>query len=336
MKKGLLLINLGTPKSTKISDIKQYLQQFLTDKRVIDIPSIIRYFLVYGVIVPFRAKKTSHAYQSIWTERGSPLMYHSADLVTQIQERLAHECTVVLGMRYGTPSIAHALNALKDCQEITVIPLYPQYSSAATGSSIEEVMRIVSQKEVIPSVHVIRDFYAHPAYIASQAELIRTYRNNQSHLLFSYHGIPERHIVNSGCARVCSGDCKPISLAHSACYRAQCFETSRLLAQKLTLSEHQYTTTFQSRLGKTPWIKPYTDEVLSELIARGITDLAVSCPSFTADCLETLEEIGVRLKQQWHHLGGKEFILIPSLNSDALWADAVIKISLGALGGCCN
>lgn len=326
MKKGLLLINLGTPDSAESRDIKPYLQEFLTDKRVIDLPAMVRYLLVYGLIVPFRSKNTAHAYQSIWTARGSPLMVYTQDLATSTQQCLGDKYQVEFGMRYGAPSIEQALDELKTCDEITILPLYPQYSSAATGSSIEEVMRILSQREVIPSLHVLRDFYHHPDYIVSQSEVIQNHLNKECHLLFSYHGIPERHIIKSGCKRVCSKDCHSISLKNQACYRAQCFETSRLLAKELKLDAHQYTTAFQSRLGKTPWIKPYTDELLSELIERGTQHLAVACPSFVVDCLETLEEIGMRLKEQWIDLGGKEFILIPCLNTNKSWVEAIAQL----------
>lgn len=326
MKKGLLLINLGTPDSTNRRDIKRYLREFLTDKRVIDLPALVRYFLVYGLIVPFRSKNTAHAYQSIWTSRGSPLMAYCRDLATSTQRRLVESYQVALGMRYGNPSIEQALDELKACDEITILPLYPQYSSAATGSSIEEVMRVLSQKNVIPSLRVLRDFYHHPAYIASQSEMIQSHLNKKCHLLFSYHGIPERHIIKTGCDTVCSKDCHSISLKNQACYRAQCFETSRLLAKELKLDAHQYTTAFQSRLGKTPWIKPYTDEVLSDLIERGTQYLAVACPSFTVDCLETLEEIGMRLKERWIDLGGKEFTLIPCLNTHKSWVEGIAQL----------
>jgi ferrochelatase len=326
MKKGLLLINLGTPDSTKISDIKRYLRQFLMDKRVIDVPTIIRYFLVYGLIVPFRSKNTADAYKSIWTDEGSPLMTYSKELVSHTRQALGADYQVVLGMRYGTPSLEQALHELKQCREVTVLPLYPQYSSAATGSSIEEVMRILSQEQVIPSLHIIRDFYNHPEYIRSQSAVIRDHLGNEAHLLCSYHGVPERHIIKGGCESICVEDCIATTLKNQACYRAQCFETSRLLAQELKLSSAQYTTAFQSRLGKTPWIRPYTDEVLSELIERGIKNLVVACPSFTVDCLETLEEIGIRLKQLWVDLGGKEFVLVPCLNTNKLWVDALSKL----------
>ncbi|WED44264.1 ferrochelatase [Legionella cardiaca] len=326
MKKGLLLINLGTPDSTKMRNIKRYLREFLTDKRVIDLPAMVRYLLVYGLVAPFRAKNTAHAYQSIWTSRGSPLMMYSQDLAISTQQRLGEQYHVALGMRYGTPSIEQALEQLKTCDEITILPLYPQYSSAATGSSIEEVMRVLSQRDVIPSLHVVRDFYDHSAYIASQSEVIQSHLNKDCHLLFSYHGLPERHIIKSGCKTVCSKDCPSISLENQACYRAQCFETSRLLAKELKLDAHQYTTAFQSRLGKTPWIKPYTDELLSELIERGTQHLAVACPSFVVDCLETLEEVGMRLKEQWIDLGGKEFTLIPCLNNNKSWVEAIAQL----------
>ncbi|WP_454783309.1 ferrochelatase [Legionella sp. WA2022007384] len=326
MKKGLLLINLGTPDSTSRRDIKRYLREFLTDKRVIDLPAMVRYFLVYGLIVPFRSKNTAHAYQSIWTSRGSPLMVYSQDLAISIQQRLGAQYQVALGMRYGAPSIEQALNELESCDEITILPVYPQYSAAATGSSIEEVMRVLAQRNVIPSLRVHRDFYYHPAYLASQSEVIQNHLEKEFHLLFSYHGIPERHIIKTGCDTICSKDCHLTSLKNRACYRAQCFETSRLLAKELNLEAHQYTTAFQSRLGKTPWIKPYTDEVLFELIERGVQHLAVVCPSFTVDCLETLEEIGMRLKERWHDLGGKKFTLIPCLNTHKSWVEAIAQL----------
>ncbi len=326
MKRGLLLINLGTPNSTNIADISRYLREFLTDKRVIDIPIILRYLLVYGFIVPFRSKKSAHAYKLIWTEQGSPLLYHSQNLVEALQELLGSQFKVTLGMRYGNPSIAHAIHDLNECDTITVLPLYPQYSSAATGSSFEEVMRIISAQEVIPSVHLIRDFYNHPDYISSQAQLLKTYFNNSDHLLFSYHGIPERQLHKSGCVTICPEICAPISVSNQACYRAQCYQTSFLLAQDLKLLPNQYSTAFQSRLGKIPWIKPYTDEVLVELANKGIKHLAIVCPSFTADCLETLEEIGMRAKEQWHQLGGEQFTLVPSLNSNEHWVKAIGNI----------
>lgn len=329
MKRGLLLTNLGTPNSTALADIRCYLREFLTDPRVIDLPAFVRYILVYALIVPFRAKKSAHAYKSIWTSQGSPLLIHSKHLVAQLKKTLGEEFKIALGMRYGTPSIENALADLKDCETLTILPLYPQYSSAASGSSIEETMRIISMQDVIPSLHIIRDFYQHPAYIAAQAKRIGTHLGVHDHLIFSYHGIPERQIQKSGCKTVCADICDLISEKNQGCYKAQCHHTSRLLAKELKLSPEQYSTTFQSRLGKTPWIRPYTDDALAELAKRGIKNLSVVCPSFVADCLETLEEIGMRAKEQWFSLGGEQFTMIPCLNEDEEWLKAIEAIVKG-------
>lgn len=323
MRRGLLLINLGTPNSAEVTAVRSYLREFLTDRRVIDLPALTRYILVYLFILPFRSKKSAHAYQTIWTEKGSPLLCHSKNLVTELEKSNSANYKIALGMRYGSPSIKTALDELSDCDSITLLPLYPQYSSAATGSSINAVMDILSVKEVIPSLQVIRDFYNHPAYIDAQAKIIAASIDNSTHLLLSYHGIPERQVLKSGCKTVCAEAC-PATSVH--CYRAQCYETTRLLAKQLGLKAGQYSTAFQSRLGKTPWIKPYTDEILIELANKGIKKLAVSCPSFVADCLETLEEIGLRAKEQWSELGGEEFILIPCMNSDPIWVNAIWSI----------
>lgn len=326
MKQGLLLINLGTPERADVRSVRAYLREFLTDKRVIDLPAPIRYTLVYALILPFRSKKSAHAYQSIWSEQGSPLLFNSQNTMKQLQNTLGEQYTLALGMRYGSPSIATALECLKTCEKITVLPLYPQYSSAATGSSIEEVLRVISLNEAIPSLSIIRDFYQHPSYLNAQAQVIKTHWQNDSHLLFSYHGIPERHIIKSGCQTVCNTTCPPISKINQPCYKAQCHQTSTLLATELNLSLNQYSTAFQSRLGKTPWIKPYTDEVLVALANKGIKKLTIACPSFVADCLETLEEIGIRAKEQWMTLGGEQFTLVPCMNDDPQWIQAISEI----------
>ncbi|HHF7351976.1 TPA: ferrochelatase [Legionella anisa] len=327
MKRGLLLINLGTPNSTDTSSVRSYLREFLTDKRVIDLPAFLRYILVYLFILPFRSKRSARAYQSIWTEQGSPLLFHSQNLMNEVQKEVGSEHVIALGMRYGTPSITTALNQLKQCESITILPLYPQYSSAANGSSIAEVMRILSSWDLVPSIKIISDFFQHPAYLKAQAQTIKTYLQEQTHVLFSYHGIPERQITKSSCKSICTESCPALTDNIQRCYRAQCHQSSRLLASELGLSKNSYSTAFQSRLGKTPWIKPYTDHLLAELIAKGIKKLVIVCPSFVADCLETLEEIGIRLKKQWVTLGGEELIIVPSMNSDPLWIKAIIAIA---------
>lgn len=326
MQHGILLINLGTPASPKIGKVRSYLREFLMDKRVIDLPALIRYALVYGLIIPFRSPKTAHAYEMIWTKQGSPLLVYGQQLAAQLQQTLGTQYKVVLAMRYGAPSIKAGLEQLRECTTLSILPLYPQYSSAATGSSIEESMRILSQQEVIPSVRIIRDFYQHPAYIKAQAQLIKQHLLPNSFLLLSYHGIPERHITKSGCLTPCQDKCPSISQQNQQCYRAQCYQTTELLAQALNLADNQYATAFQSRLGKTPWIKPYTDELLAELRAKGIKQLAVACPSFVADCLETIEEVGMRCKEQWLQMGGTEFSLIPCLNTEQEWVNAIAQI----------
>lgn len=327
MQHGILLINLGTPKSSQVSAVRSYLREFLMDKRVIDLPVAIRYALVYGLIIPFRSPKTAHAYSMIWTKKGSPLLVHGQQLCETLQQTLGANYKVALAMRYGEPSITTGLAQLRECATLSILPLYPQYSSAATGSSIEEVMRLLSQQEVLPSATIIREFYQHPAYINAQAQLIKRHLPQNSFLLLSYHGIPERQIVKSGCSRVCDNQCPNIGIQNQHCYRAQCYQTSKLLAHALDLSNRQYATAFQSRLGKTPWIKPYTDELLIELRAKNISHLAVACPSFVADCLETLEEIGMRCKEQWLQMGGTEFTLIPCLNSENEWINALAEIA---------
>lgn len=324
MKRGVLLINLGTPTSPDIPSVKKYLKQFLSDPRVIDIPAFFRFLLVNFIIIPFRSKKSSEAYRLIWTASGSPLLTNSKNLLNKIQD-INPDYLITLGMRYGNPSIAEALNQLKSCHSITIIPLYPQYSSAATGSSIEECINIVKTWNNIPSLKILNHFYQHPQYIEAQSYLIAKHLEDYF-LLFSYHGIPERQILKSGCKSICKEDCNKNNNANTACYRFQCYKTSELLALQLGINPINYDTAFQSRLGKTPWIKPYTDKKLNELAERGIKKLAIVCPSFVADCLETLEEIELRAHEQWTSLGGEHFKFIPSLNDNPAWAHALSKI----------
>ena len=327
-KNGLLLINIGSPNSPDIPAVRRYLREFLSDKRVIDLPALLRYILLYCFILPFRPRQSAHAYQAIWTPKGSPLICYSEQLRDKLQQRLGPDYQVVLGMRYGKPTIQHALKQLQRCEHITVLPLYPQYSSAATGSSIEKALQTLAPTTIFPSITIIRDFYNHPAFIHAQAELIKPHIHNHDYILFSYHGLPERHLLKGGCKAICVDAC-PASSAMQGCYRAQCFETTRLLAERLQLTN--CSTAFQSRLGKTPWIKPYTDEVLTTLAKNGVKRLAITCPSFVTDCLETIEEIGLRAKQQWLALGGEQFTLIPCLNDNELWIDAIQNIAAGSI-----
>lgn len=327
MKYGLLLLNLGTPAKPNTASVRQYLREFLSDKRVIKLPALLRYLLLYGIILPFRSKRSAKAYQLIWTNEGSPLLRHSKDLQNKLQHKLSNHCQIALGMRYGLPSIDEALIELKHCENLIILPLYPQYSSATTGSSLEKTMQILSKQTIIPSVQIIRDFYHHPSFIKAQAALIKPYVKEHELILFSYHGLPENHLLIGPCNTVCKQTCSPKSSLHASCYRGQCLQTSELLAKALKINNDQYLTTFQSRLGNTKWIEPYTDAVLEDLAAQGIKKLAIACPSFVADCLETLEEIGIRLKEQWLKLSGEQLTLVPSLNAGDEWVEAILDIT---------
>jgi ferrochelatase len=329
-KTGVLLINLGTPDNCDPKSVFIYLTQFLNDPRVIDLATIWRSLLVNLLIVPFRYKKTTHAYQQIWTPAGSPLLINSNALTMALANELGDKYHVELGMRYGNPSIKSAMQKLKVCEKIIVIPLFPQYSSAATGSALENFFRVVKSQWNIPEIYIQKDFFNNPFFIDAYADTIQQNlpANKPDLILFSYHGLPLRHIDKSGCKADCSRvyACPPLNDLNAYCYRAQCYETSRLLAKALNIHSEQYQVTFQSRLGRTPWIKPYTDEVLPELIKKGIKNIAVACPSFVADCLETLEEINLRAKEQWHMLGGNEFTFIPCINNHPLWVHGLAML----------
>lgn len=326
-KSSILCINLGTPENPTLSSVKKYLKEFLMDRRVIALPAWVRWILVHLFIVPFRSKQSTKNYQSIWTDEGSPLRVHLVELIHKLQNKYGTKAHVTYAMRYGYPSIPEVLEQLcKTSEELTIIPLYPQYASATNGSSLEAVFETLKCLEAIPSVRIIRDFYNDNGYIKALAHSISPYLSEKMHLLLSYHGLPENQLMKLGCKPVCSTEC-PVSLTdnNKPCYRQQCFATSRLLANELQLKNHQYSVSFQSRLGKTPWIKPYTDETLLQLASQGVKHLAIACPSFVADCLETLEEIGMQAKQSWKDLGGESFQLIPCLNAQDQWIDALYE-----------
>lgn len=327
---GVLLINLGTPDNCDPKSVYAYLKQFLNDPRVIDLPNIIRYVLVNGIIIPFRYKQSAHAYQQIWSHKGSPLLTNGQDLVNAVRKEFDTSVQVELGMRYGNPSINSAFSALKHCKKIIAIPLFPQYSSAATGSAVEELLRVLSDQWNIPEMSIKRDFFNNPDFIAAYASIIKEHLNDKKthKVIFSFHGLPERHIDKSACSSVCSRSepCPKPDQLNTYCYRSQCYETSRLIAQKLHLSSSDYVVSFQSRLGKTPWIKPYTDLILEELREKKVENIAIVCPSFVSDCLETLEEINIRARAQWLGLGGNDFVFIPCLNTHPLWVGGLVKM----------
>jgi protoporphyrin/coproporphyrin ferrochelatase len=318
-KKGILLINLGTPKSCETQDVRHYLQEFLMDKRVITLPTILRFILVNGIIAPFRSRNSAKNYAKIWTKEGSPLLTHSQKLSHALQASLGKQYHVVLAMRYGYPCIAAGLKELEDYDEIIILPLYPQYASATTGSSIEAVFSYFSKREYIPNLRVITDYYENPSYIEALKQSIKSHYQADHHLLLSYHGLPEKQLQQLGCKAICEGPCTG---KIRACYRRQAYASSKALADAMGLTSKQYSVGFQSRLGKTPWIKPFTDELLITLREKGIDKLMIACPSFTVDCLETLEEIAIGIKELWFELGGKSFHYIPCLNQNKSFVKA--------------
>jgi ferrochelatase len=335
MQTGVLLVNLGTPEAPTVPAVRRYLREFLSDPRVLDMPAPLRWLLLEGVILPFRPGKSAAAYAQIWTAEGSPLQLHTRRLAEKLASHLGDAFRVDYAMRYGKPSIPGRLTALlsRPLRELVVLPLYPQYASASTGSSLEAVMRALATLQNIPALRVAEAFYSHPAFIEAMAKTGAPVLEalKPDHVLFSYHGLPERQIRKSECkpGHCLAPDdacCAAVGPDNAFCYRAQCFATSRLLSARLGLDPRNCTTAFQSRLGRTPWIRPFTDEVLLALAQKGVRRLAVFEPSFVADCLETLEEMGIRGAEAFRAAGGERLELVPAPNSSDAWVRALSEI----------
>lgn len=331
-KKGILLVNLGTPDSPEVPDVRKYLDQFLMDERVIDIPKLNRTLLVKGIIVPFRSPKTAKLYKEIWNENGSPLLHYSKIQAQMLQERLGDEYQVELGMRYQNPSVESALEKLKSnrVQSIQVIPLFPQYASASTGSVLQLVMELVSKWNTIPNISFINSFHDNPLMIEIFAENAAKHKvENFDHVLFSFHGIPERQFDKSdyyGKNYNFRDVAQREVLDHENpfCYLAQSYDTARLIAEKLNLKKDDYTVCFQSRLGKEPWVQPYTTDILKKLASEGKKRLLVFSPAFVADCLETVYEITVEYHEEFTALGGEHVQLVESLNDHPKFIEALV------------
>lgn len=333
MKRAVLLINLGTPDAPTPAKVGAYLTQFLNDPRVIDINPSGRFALVNLIIVPFRRFKSAALYKHIWTSQGSPLLIHSRALQQKLQASLGSEYIVELAMRYQKPGINHVLEKLRHQRpdSIHVIPLYPQYASSSTGSTIEEVMRIIKGWEVIPDLKFTSRFYQHKGFIKALIEEGQKYKHTDyDHVLFSYHGLPERHIMKASAhygGNTCGlGDCCNTSTADNQyCYRANCFATTRALVAALGIPEGKYTSTFQSRLDD-KWLKPYSDSVIKQLAAGGAKKLLVFSPAFVADCLETIYEIGTEYEELFKEHGGEKVTLVGSLNANDSWVSALKEL----------
>jgi protoporphyrin/coproporphyrin ferrochelatase len=336
MKEAILLINLGTPDSPSTSKVGKYLTQFLNDKRVIDVNPILRFILVNLIIVPTRSFRSSKLYQKIWTPLGSPLLLNTIALKEKLQRQLGENYIVEAAMRYQQPSIKNSLEKLRQQQpsKIHVLPLYPQYASSSSGSTIEEVLQQIKGWEVIPSLNIVSKFFDHPKFI--DALIIEAKKHDVSqydHIIFSYHGLPERHIkkasIHYGSGSCKLGDCcNQITANNQFCYRANCFETSRRLATALNLPTGKHTTAFQSRLDN-KWLRPFSDKVVAELGKNGAKKLLVFSPAFVADCLETIYEIGTEYEEIFLEKGGEKIVLVESLNAGDAWVTAVKEIVLG-------
>ncbi|MCY7353052.1 MAG: ferrochelatase [Cytophagaceae bacterium] len=333
LKTGVLLVNLGTPDSPAVPDVHKYLREFLMDGRVLDIPFLGRWALVNLIIAPFRAPKSAKIYRQLWEEEGSPLKFYGHRVEKLLQAKLGNEYVVKLAMRYQSPSIKAGLDTMRQAglQRIVVIPAFPQYASASTGSVYEKVMDIVGHWQTIPEISFTNTFFDRPQFIQAITEAARRYmaQTDFDYFLFSYHGIPERQITKGDVTgQTCRFGtcCDTLSNDNQLCYRAQCFATTRLLVKELGLKEGTYITSFQSRLGSTPWIKPYTDEVIKDLAKQGKKKVLAFSPAFVADCLETTVEVGDEYKELFEENGGEHWQLVESLNDSPLFVELLAEM----------
>jgi ferrochelatase len=338
----VLLANLGTPDSPSVGDVRRYLREFLSDPLVLDMPAPLRWLLLHGVILRTRPARSAAAYAQIWTDAGSPLLVHGRALrdrlAASLARRTGREVPVAIGMRYGRPSLETAARELAAAgvQSALVFPLFPQWSSAATGSA-EAAARRACRAVGLGAPAIAEPFYSEPGFIRAFAGLLapRLAAFRPDHVLLSYHGLPERQ-VRAQAPEHClthTRCCDAPGRALARCYRAQCYATSRALVTALGISPDRVSTSFQSRLGRATWIGPFTEERLPQLRADGVRRLAIACPAFVADCLETLEEIGIRARDRWRELGGEAFELMPSLNAEPAWAEALAEMCEAQLRG---
>ncbi|MFT3845607.1 MAG: ferrochelatase [Lacibacter sp.] len=330
MKRGILLMNLGSPDSTEVKDVRRYLNEFLMDERVIDMPFLARFLLVKGIISPFRAPKSAEAYKTIWTKEGSPLIELTRQLRTALQQQVDEP--VEIAMRYGNPSMKTAFDELMrrepQLEEVIAVPLYPHYAMSSYETAVEHAKTVHKKEGYTFALNFINPYYNNTDYIEALAESMKPYLQQEyDHILFSYHGVPESHIrkgdvTGNHCLKV-NNCCEVDSPAHAQCYRHQCLVTTKLVAEKLGISADKYSFSFQSRLGRDEWLKPYTAKRFEELPAEGKKKILVACPAFVSDCLETLEEIAEQGKETFMHAGGESFTMIPCLNVHPLWVKAL-------------
>jgi protoporphyrin/coproporphyrin ferrochelatase len=330
---GVLLINLGTPNSYQIKDVFRYLVEFLTDPRVIDLPWLKRQLLVRGLIVPKRYRQSAHQYRQIWQNDGSPLLIHSRFVEKELQQILGDHFKVVLSMRYQSPSIIDALVQFErsHLNQLIILPLFPQYASATTGSIYQKVMDEIKYWNYFPKINFINHFFDHPDYISAFCDRAKHYPiESFDHILFSFHGLPERQVKKADFQGNCLTN-RCCEKKYDYCYKSQCHQTAGLIAQKLKLPTDRYSICFQSRLGKEPWISPDTEETILKRLEKGDKRLLVFCPSFVCDCLETIYEIGHEYASSFKEKGGEHLQLVEGLNSHPSWIEALHNIVLGSI-----
>ena len=329
-KVAVLLMNIGTPEKSDVESVKKYLSEFLTDKDVIDAPLFVREILFKRLIVPLRAKKSAVKYQKVWMPEGSPLRFYSEQFTESLQNELGEQYFVVLGMRYGTPSIEQALNQIQklEIKKVILAPLYPQYAVATTGSSLNKVSSVAQKNKIVLDYKELSEFYDHPEYIKSCLQDLKNFPDKYDHLLFSFHGLPVSQVKKTSGCYADSQCCETAKSQNRRCYKAQSIMTAKSLAEGLGLTNDQWSVSFQSRLGPVKWIEPYTDHHLKGLAESGVKTLAVYAPSFVVDGLETLEEIAMEGKETFLHSGGKSFHYIPCLNVSKHWVQGFSRILL--------
>ncbi len=330
---GILLVNTGTAAAPRVAETRAFLREFLSDPRVLDMSRPLRWLLLHGIILPFRPKRSAEAYRRIWTDKGSPLLTAAHDLQTALRERMP-EAEVEIGMRHGEPSMAAGLEALvqRGTDRILVAPLFPHYASATVGSVTEHAYALAGKLWTVPPLSILTPFYDKPEFLDAWAAVAKPELDGfgADHVLMSFHGLPERHVrkgdpTGKHCLMT-QECCEKIGPENRNCYRAQCVATARSLAKRLGLGDNQHSMAFQSRLGRDPWLGPATSAVLPELTAQGVKRLAILCPSFTADCLETLDEIAHEARNAFLDAGGEAFLAVPCLNGHPVWADGLAKL----------
>jgi protoporphyrin/coproporphyrin ferrochelatase len=330
---AVLLANLGSPDSCEVKDVRSYLNEFLMDERVIDIPKILRTILVKGIIVPFRAPKSAEKYKTVWTENGSPLIHISKQVQAKLQKAI--NLPVELCMRYANPTPDSAFKNLSnhnpELKEVILVPLYPHYAMSSYETAVEQVKKVYQEGNYSFQLKVVPPFYKHPKYIQALANSIKPFLEKQyDHILFSYHGIPERHVKKTDGTKahclITKDCCNVSSTAHSTCYRHQVMATTQLVAAQLGLPKEKFSVSFQSRLGADAWLKPSTAEQLSLFPKQGIKKLLILCPAFVSDCLETLEEIEMEGRETFMENGGEEFTVIPCLNDRDEWIETLSQL----------